>query len=232
LKSQGLLLARDPYFSNCCWAREKTSAPTGALICFAFLAIEVRIKRNGLEFERDRLRPTRSREHLGAVTFALARFAGTGIGRRSRLQLECHREARGAEPLNVGERSKLDHKPIPSQAPLGVETRRTAPALERPMAEGSPDHERHLGGGESRSGTKICFSKGNASSSPRQTLPGAYPSGGRPRNIDATVLCRAPASSLMDAPSGRNRVYDLLACSSASAYPEGRAPPGPAVCDP
>jgi hypothetical protein len=43
--------------------------------------------------------------------------------------------------------------------------------------------------------------------------------------LELWLLCRAPAFSLMDAPSGRNRVYDLLACSSASAYPEGRAPP-------
>src|SRR5439155_21952285 len=59
-------------------------------------------------------------------------------------------------------------KPIPSQAPPGegVETRRAAPTVGRLWRRDSPDHERQRGGGESRGGTKICFSKGNAGSNP------------------------------------------------------------------
>jgi hypothetical protein len=39
LKLQRFLAGRKPYFSNFSLGREKTSAPTGALICVAFFAI-------------------------------------------------------------------------------------------------------------------------------------------------------------------------------------------------
>jgi len=48
----------------------------------------------------------------------------------------------------------------------GVETRRAAPTVGRLRPRDSPAYERQCGGGESRGGTKICFSKGNAGSSP------------------------------------------------------------------
>jgi hypothetical protein len=46
-----------------CWASEKTSAPTGALICLAFLAIEVRINLNPIEQVFAKLKP-----HLATTT--------------------------------------------------------------------------------------------------------------------------------------------------------------------
>ena len=78
-------------------------------------------------------------------------------------------ETRGAEPLKLGESARAAPPPIPSQAPLGegVETRRAAPTAIELRRRDSPDHERlFAGGGESRSGMKICSSKGGAGSSP------------------------------------------------------------------
>src|SRR3984893_9977589 len=90
------------------------------------------------------------------------------IGRRSRLQLECPRGNPWSRTAQSRGKLRVLTKPIPSQAPLGegVETRRAAPTVGRLWRRDSPDHERQCGGGESRGGTKICFSKGNAGSSP------------------------------------------------------------------
>ena len=93
-------------------------------------------------------------------------------GRRSRLQLECprgnprRRTAQIRGTLKASGPSQSRAKPGSRE---GVETRRGAPKAARPRRRDSPDHERPFfkrGGGESRSGKKICFSQGSAGSSP------------------------------------------------------------------
>src|SRR5271170_6445053 len=90
------------------------------------------------------------------------------IGRRSRLQSECPRGnpwSRTAQSRGKlrGHLSQSRAKPSSRE---GVETRRAAPTAIELGRRDSPDHERQSGGGESRSGTKICSSKGGAGSSP------------------------------------------------------------------
>ena len=85
------------------------------------------------------------------------------IGRRSRLQLECpwgNPRCRTAQSRGTLTGHKPQANPEPSPQPgEGVETGRVAPKAERLRRRDSPDHERRrAGGGESRSGKKICFS--------------------------------------------------------------------------
>ncbi len=152
--------------------------------------------RASLPAVRERQGPTRSREVFRGPRLP-SRTTACDMARRRRIRANAdvaksvdaadfnwsaHGETRGAEPLKVGESQGFDlsqsrAKPPPGE---GVETRRAAPTAERLWRRDSPDHERQCGGGESRGGTKICFSKGSAGSSPAvRTTPESTLSLGR-----------------------------------------------------
>ena len=89
-------------------------------------------------------------------------------------RLSARRKSADAELPKFGETYEMA---IPSQAQLweGVKTRRAAPNAATPRWGDSPDHERDLGGGESRSGMKIRRAKARAGSSPAARTIGIAP---------------------------------------------------------
>jgi hypothetical protein len=136
------------------------------------------------------------------------------IGRRSRLQLECPRGNPWSRTAQSRGKLRARPKPIPSQAPPGegVETRRAAPTVERLWRRDSPDHERRSGGGESRGGTKICFSKGNAGSSPAV------------RTIPRTYMASTQNPLLIMSPGCANDTHDLAQRLSYSSWRRHQTP--------
>jgi hypothetical protein len=152
---------------------------------------------------------------------AVERRCGRGeTGRRSRLQLECpagngrSRTAQSRGKLTGLASSQSRAKPLPSRRVEGVETGRAAPKAERQGRRDSPDHERPCGGGESRSGAKICYPSGCAGSSPAVRTKSEPVPDGHDRLAWVRLPCRddgAPASRYS---SGMNIRSNGRICSS------------------